>query len=589
MPSKEIWELNPATTNLNTDVIPRTQNASGDAEKLTLADAFFVGAIQPNETTKTDMTIQPANNTAGNGSDLILQVGQGTSNNDGKLIIKKPSTTATGQYIVDMKRGTSTIGFIDDNSVIVIGVNNIVPEPGTSNGSAIFGSNNSPQQQIVATTISGIQNTIGAEYSLIAGSYNNNDNTAFLTKSIVVGYNNYTADLTNVSAYIMGDSNKASTGPGQENAYIFGSYNATSGCGWTMGTNNYVGGNSDPCAYAFGNDNRAYDGGFAFGSNNIVYGEVGNSGSGAFIYGVDNEGVGTNTTIVGYNNTMGRYDDATLLSGNTFYLNTAGDFTTWFTGVGTKVALSYLNNKTTRTVEWLTFSNVTYNAGANRTEFDLTARSMTPNATSPAYQVAFSDTSESFIFGYGNNIDKSTSVSVLGRGIQSDGCTNCHFVGYAINRSNYSNRVFIGGDAQINLESTLYCHNETMWTNPRSTYTTSLTVDANGNLALSNSALNRSLVTINQTTNIDVNSITYFGPLNFVPDGQQFRLVNIGANNITLHKDNASGTSGYRLYWEKTGNTIQMDQNSSVSLVYVNNLPLTGSTGGWLVIPDGHA
>jgi hypothetical protein len=124
--------------------------------------------------------------------------------------------------------------------------------------------------------------------------------------------------------------------------------------------------------------------------------------------------------------------------------------------------------------------------------------------------------------------------------------------------------------------------------NTPSTYTTSLTVDGNGNLALNNSALNRSIVTINQTSSITINSITYFGSISSVRNGQTFRLVNIGSSNITLSKDDASGTSGYRLYWDKSGGTLALDNKESVVFIYLDNLPLSGSTGGWLVLTDGH-
>jgi hypothetical protein len=589
MPDKQIWELNPATVNTNTDVIPKTLYSSGDAEKLTLAKAFYAGAVQPDETTKTDLTIQSANNTVGAGGDILLKVGSGTTgNNYGSVVIQKIGVSANGQDLLTIKRGSAAVARIDDNSCMVIGVNNVVPEAGTSNGSAIMGQNNSPQQQIVSTVITGSQNTIGAEYSLIAGYGNYNESTGFLTSSIIAGYNNSTSDLTNVHVFILGDSNVASSGPGIEDTYVVGSANRVAGCGWAIGTSNAVAGNQYPCAYAIGYNQKAYDGGFSYGTNNITYGQIGNSGQAAFNYGYDNECIGSNNSAFGYNNSVGRYNNATLISGDTFYLDTPLDLTSWFSGVGTKVALSYLNNKGTRTVEWLTFSNVTYNSVDNRTEFDLTARSMTANAL-PAYQVGFADTSESFALGYGNQIYASSSTSTLGRGNVLNSCANVHAFGYAINRTNYTNSVFVGGDATLYLQSTTYNRNEGMAVNPVSTYTTSLTSDVNGNLALSNSALNRTIVTINQTSNIDVNSITYFGPISSTTNGQNFRLVNIGTSDITFHKDNVSGTAGYRIYWNKAGGSLVLSQNQSVMLYYIDNLPLSGSTGGWLLIPDGHA
>lgn len=585
MSSKQIWELASATVNTNTDVVPRTQFSSGDAEKLTLADVFFVGAVQPNETAKTDMTIQAANNTAGTGSDLILQPGQGTSNNDGTVSIRKTSATATGQNVLEIKRGSNVIARIDDSSCLVVGAGNTVPEPTVSNGSAIFGQNNVPQQQIVSTVVSGANNTIGAEYSVIAGSNNTNESTAYLTSSIIVGYNNYTADLTNVHVFILGDGNRVSSGPGIEDTYMVGSSNRGAGCGWAVGTSNFVAGNAYPCSYAIGYNNKSYDGGIAIGTNNLTYGETGNSGSSSFAIGVDNEAIGSNSYAIGLNNQVGTYWSVSLISGNTFQYDTPGDFTSSFTGVGTKVCLSYLNIYQTRTAEWLTFSNVTFTGGFTR--FDLAARSMTPNAT-PAYQIGFSDASESFVIGYGNQIYKSSIVSVLGRSLVLNGCSNTHLFGYSMSKTGESNKIFVGGDATVVLESTSFINTEGMPVNTPSTYTTSLTVNGSGNLALNNSTLNRSIITINQTTDIDINSITYMGPVAAVRNGQQLRIVNIGVNTITFHKDNASGVSGYRIKWAKAGLPLILAENESVSLIYLNNLPLSGSTGGWLLLPDGH-
>jgi hypothetical protein len=126
-----------------------------------------------------------------------------------------------------------------------------------------------------------------------------------------------------------------------------------------------------------------------------------------------------------------------------------------------------------------------------------------------------------------------------------------------------------------------------MTVNPPAANTTSWAPDGNGNLSVQSANNAGNVFAINQTSNVDINSISNFSTLNGATNGQQFRLVNIGTSTITLHKDNASGTSGYRLTWQKAGGSIAVQQNHSVVFLYLSNLPLSGSTGGWVVLTDG--
>jgi hypothetical protein len=126
-----------------------------------------------------------------------------------------------------------------------------------------------------------------------------------------------------------------------------------------------------------------------------------------------------------------------------------------------------------------------------------------------------------------------------------------------------------------------------MTANPPAANTTSWAPDGNGNLSVQSANNAGNVFAINQTSNVDINSISNFSTLNGPVNGQQFRLVNIGTSTITLHKNNASGTAGYRLMWQGYSNSIALGQNHSVTFLYISNLPLSGSTGGWFCLTDG--
>jgi hypothetical protein len=162
------------------------------------------------------------------------------------------------------------------------------------------------------------------------------------------------------------------------------------------------------------------------------------------------------------------------------------------------------------------------------------------------------------------------------------------FCGYGFSETSPgAQSTYVGGDCNIRLKSTKLCYNTSMTVNPPAANTTSWAPDGNGNLSVQSVNNAGNVFAINQTSNVDINSIFNFSTLNGAANGQQFRLVNIGTSTITLHKDNASGTAGYRLYWEGHGNSITLSQNHSVVFLYLSNLPLSGSTGGWLCLTDG--
>jgi len=386
----------------------------------------------------------------------------------------------------------------------------------------------------------------------------------------------------------IGTGNTITAGPSSSPAegYVMGNNNRLAGCGYSFGDQNDTSGTStEPCSMAYGRTNKAYCGGFSFGQNNIAAGTVNNAftGYGSYTLGRDNVATGVNNVCEGYNSSVGTNLTTTLIGPNQYQL--AGNYQDYF--VGGYVTLVYNCTLGTKAAEVLAYNNVFYNGITNLTTFELASKSMIPTGT-PQYEVYFHDCSESFSYGYGNQTRLSTSTVTVGRGNSIYGGSNTHFFGYGFYEVNPAGQTtYVGGDCNLRLKSSKIIFMQGMTATPPAAYTTSLTVDGNGNLSLQSASLTGCLLLINQTSPITINSIQNLGPLNGLTNGQTMRIVNTGTSDITLAKDNASGNSGYRLYWAKSGNNATISQNHSLTMTYIDSLALSGSTGGWLIILDG--
>lgn len=385
----------------------------------------------------------------------------------------------------------------------------------------------------------------------------------------------------------VGTNNVITVGPSgvPAEAYCMGNFNKLSGCSYAFGDSNQCTGTVEPCSMAYGLSNESYAGGMTFGNQNQAAGTVGTLGpvgaNSCYVLGRSNVCSGTNNVVEGYNSSCGLSLNLTRTSGNTY--SVAGDYTTYF--INGYITLAYNATTNTRISEVLAYSNVQFVGG--QTTFELAALSLTPTA-SPSYIGYWHDCTESFSYGYANQIKKSTSTVVVGRGNTIENGANCHFFGYGFYDNNpRSLCTFVGGDCSLDLSATKYLYMNGMTANTISGYTNSWTVDANGNVNIQSASIRNPLITVNQTSDIDVNAIVNFSNISAPVDGQTFRLVNIGANTITLHKDNTTGTAGKRLIWQKSGSNLAIATNHSVQFIYISTLPLSGSTGGWLVLPDG--
>lgn len=384
----------------------------------------------------------------------------------------------------------------------------------------------------------------------------------------------------------IGTGNVITGGPSSTAAegYTMGNDNLLAGCCFAFGDNNSACGTIEPCSMSYGKDNESYAGGFSFGQANYTAGTVGVPVTGASSYTVGRAltCTGTNNVCEGYNSSIGFTQPVTLIAPNTYQVG-AGNYTSYFT-TG-RLTLVYNNSLGTKTAEILAYNNVQFTGG--NTTFELASLSMTPSGT-PAYQIYTHDCTESFSYGFANQTKLSSSTIVIGRGNLIENGNNNTFVGYGFYEIlPTSLTTYVGGDCNINLKATKLIYNTGMTVNPPASYTTSWTVDGSGNVNIQSASLIGNLITVNQTSDITVNAIINFSTISGPVDGQTFRLVNIGANTITLSKDDVTGQSGKRLTWQKTGNSINIATNHSVQFIYLSTLPLSGSTGGWLVIPDG--
>ena len=384
----------------------------------------------------------------------------------------------------------------------------------------------------------------------------------------------------------VGTGNVITTGPSTTAAegYTMGNDNLLAGCCFAFGDNNSACGTIEPCSMSYGKDNESYAGGFSFGQSNYTAGTVGVPVTGASSYTVGRALIctGTNNVCEGYNSSIGFTQPATLIGSNTYSVG-AGNYTQYFT-TG-RLTLVYNNSLGTKTSEILAYNNVQFTGGI--TTFELASLSMTPSAT-PDYRIFTHDCSQSFSYGYGNQTQLSDTTTVIGRNNLVQNGSNNTFLGngfYEILPT--ASMVYIGGDCNLNLKGSKIVYTTGMTANPPPAYTTSWTVDGSGNVNVQSASLIGNLITINQTSDITVNAIINFSTISAPVEGQTFRLVNIGTNTITLSKDNATGQSGKRLIWQKTGNNLNIATNHSVQFIYLSTLPLSGSTGGWLVIPDG--
>lgn len=384
----------------------------------------------------------------------------------------------------------------------------------------------------------------------------------------------------------VGTGNVITVGPSATAAegYVMGNDNLLAGCCFAFGDNNSACGTIEPCSMSYGKDNESYAGGFSFGQANYTAGTVGVPVTGASSYTVGRALIctGTNNVCEGYNSSIGFTQPATLIGPNTYSVG-AGNYTQYFT-TG-RLTLVYNNSLGTRTSEILAYNNVQYTGGI--TTLELASLSMTPSGT-PAYQIYTHDCTESFSYGFANQTTLSSTTTVIGRNNTIQNGSANTFLGngfYEILPT--ASMVYIGGDCNLNLKASKIIYAAGMTANPPASYTTSWTVDGSGNVNVQSASLTGNLITVNQTADIDVNAIINFSTLLAPVEGQTFRLVNIGANTITLHKDNATGQAGKRLIWQKSGTNLNIATNHSVQFIYISTLPLSGSTGGWLVLPDG--
>lgn len=392
----------------------------------------------------------------------------------------------------------------------------------------------------------------------------------------------------------IGTFNQVIAGPSSTAAegYCIGNNNALAGCAYAIGDQNRACGTIDPCSFSYGYAEQAYAGAYSYGTNNQTVGTVSAvdvNGAPSFTVGRDNVVTGTNNHCDGYNCRIGGGPFALTNTGGNNYSSTL-NITSYF--VGGYVVLTYLvtgSISSVRVAERLAYSNVTWD-GTNTT-FQLASKSMTPDAT-PTYYMYTNDSTETFVYGYGNNVYNSASTFVLGRGTTIQNGSLNTMVGYNFTNANIpgglrTNCTYVGGNCSLDLCASGFVYTTGMSAITPAQKTTSFTVDGNGNLSFVDASAQGSLFVINQLTAIQINSISTLATQNTIANGQQFRLVNIGTSDITLSKDNASGTSGYRLMWQKAGGSITLGQNHSVVLLYLNNLPMSGSTGGWLVLTDG--
>jgi hypothetical protein len=391
------------------------------------------------------------------------------------------------------------------------------------------------------------------------------------------------ATIGTLNQVIAGPSSTAAEG------YCVGNNNKLAGCAYAIGDQNQVCGASNPCSFAYGYLEQAWCGGYSYGTNNKTVGSISSVAGGgpAFSVGRNNVISGNNTYCAGNINEIGGgVFDVTNTGGNNYSITPASDISSYFQSG--YIVLTYLVAGTTgnvRVSERLAYSNVAWNGTSNT--FQLASLSMTPIA-SPLYQIYFDNCLDVTAFGFNNRIRNSSRTFVFGmQNTISSGNINV-FVGYGFTETSLGGQTtYVGGDCNIRLQSTKLCYNTSMTVNPPAANTTSWAPDGNGNLSVQSANNAGNVFAINQTSNVDINSISNFSTLNGATNGQQFRLVNIGTSTITLHKDNASGTSGYRLTWQKAGGSIAVQQNHSVVFLYLSNLPLSGSTGGWVVLTDG--
>jgi hypothetical protein len=389
----------------------------------------------------------------------------------------------------------------------------------------------------------------------------------------------------------IGTLNQVIGGPSSTPAegYCVGNNNALAGCAFAFGDQNQVSSTSDPCSMAYGYLEQAWAGGYGYGTNNKTAGSISSvvGGGPAFSVGRNNVISGNNTYCAGNTNEIGGgVFDVTNTGGNNYSITPPSDISSYFQSG--YIVLTYLVAGTTgnvRVSERLAYSNVAWNGTSNT--FQLASLSMTPIA-SPLYQIYFDNCLDVTAFGFNNRVRNSSRTFVFGmQNTITNGNINV-FLGYGFIETTPSGQnTYVGGDSNIRLKSTGLCYNTSMTSNPSAANKTSWAPDANGNLSVQSVNNAGNVFTINQTSNVDINSISCFSTLNSVGDGQQFRLINIGTSTITLHKNNASGTLACRLYWEGRGNSITLGQNHSVVFLYLSNLPLGSSNAGWLIFPDG--
>jgi hypothetical protein len=386
------------------------------------------------------------------------------------------------------------------------------------------------------------------------------------------------------------DNTSQAFGATANEGFSVGSGNRNSGCAFSFGEANVVTSKTEPCSFAYGYSLDCFDGGFGFGYANKSFGNISNPifGAGGSSYGIgfQNQVSGKNNVADGYDNVVS-YTDLSCASLGSNQYRITGNYLAYFTGG--YLGISYVNSAGVRVGETVAYNNPAFDG--TYTTFELASLTQTLNGT-PQIKISLQDCDQTMAYGFANQAFKCHDTFIFGRGnAVYNGDINT-FVGYGFNTQapNLTQRsltTYVGGDCNLDLSSTKICYNTSMNATPPASYTTSLTVDANGNINLQNTALRSPLITINQTSDIDVNSIQNLGPLNLPVNGQTFRLMNIGANTITIHKDNATGNNGYRFYWAKSGNSIALGLNDSVQFTYLSNLALSGSTGGWVVIPDG--
>lgn len=525
--------------------------------------------------------------TGSTGGNIILTPGQSASSSSGAVVVVSPAATSSVPAFLVKNSVDQNILTLNNSGVFSIGTNS-VPN-GTSVRSIIVGQNTLLSNQIFEyAALFGQNNVVGCYQSLLAGQNNTGStNNASIQDSIIAGSNNNINSITVGDVTILGDSNVITGGSGQ-NAKILGDSNTICGKGAVVGSNNNLQHAGTEFAFVIGRQNQSLDASFVAGSQNtaisaVQSGIVGKTGQ-SYAIGDSNDVVGSDCYAYGNNQTIGLYLATTSIGSNQYQIS--GDYTAAFARSSNKVFLRYNSSDNTICGEWLAASNIAF--VESFTNFNLAAPLEPVSPTSPNYFIGFLDTTNSHAFGFNNTIQNSDNVNIYGRNNTVDNNNS--------NLSIYGNGLIIpaddsgwtvfGSSSRARIESGAYVQNNSTTVN-RPSNVNSLTVDANGNVAIQNNTLNAPILLVDQTSNVTINSISQFGSTASVTNGTEVRIINIGTSSITLSKDNASGAAGYRLYWNQSGNTLALNQNHTAKLIYIDSLPLSGSTGGWLLIPDG--